>query len=404
MFSMPDWNSDELELVVTDYFDMLVSDLNEDAYEPAEHLQALRELLGGRSGKWIEFKLANISAALGELNMPHLDAYPPAGIVQPVLTRAVQDYVRDNAGPWTPGESIAAAEAADDSDQRATAPVNVVKQAAAPALFRGHHLASTAVAGDPPHDLDVAVDTVPLDGQLLAEILPFREAGGDDIVAPTEAAREDVVAVSATPYAEDPVEAVQSGEPEGDEYEVEEVSPIGGDLPATNAQSNGQADDIDETDGKADEIGEPLANTEPIAFVSTQPDEDAAILRAVEARALDAATIFYESTGWVVTAATPDQPFDLLCTRDDAPELHVAVRGTTGQGQPVFLTPPEVEHARTHKPVDLYLLHGVSADQSDPSSVRVAGGRPELVQDWSPDDERLRPTGFAYIPPERLAS
>ena len=271
MFSMPDWNPDELGLIVSEYFDMLLRELNGESYDPATYLQGLREVLDGRSGNWIEFKLANISAALVDLNLPCIAAYPPEGNVQGVLTEAVQNYARDNAGPWKISEPQSQAEQ-DDTP-------------------RGE---SASGDGDAPDD----------------------------------------------------------GEP------------------------SIEADLADDSSGR----------------------------RAVETRALDVATTFYSSTGWSVKVADPGQPYELVCTRKDRPELHVAVKGTAGPGMPVFLTPPDVEHARTYKPFDLYLLHGVRLDRSDPSCVRAEGGKPELVQDWDPNDDRLRPTGYAYLPPETIAS
>lgn len=276
MFSMPDWNPDELGLIVSEYFDMLLRELNGESYDSGAYLQGLREVLDGRSGKWIEFKLANISAALADLNLPCIAAYPPDGNVQGVLTEAVREFARDNPGPWKLSEP----------------PI--------------------------PDEQDVA---------------PHAEPGNDG--------------------------------PESNNSDVPGA-------------------------------GEPAPGADPA--------DDSSSRRAVETRAMDVATAFYSSTGWSVKAADPGQPFELVCTRESGPELHVAVRGTAGPGLPVFLAPPDVEHARTYKPFDLYLLHGVSMDRSDPSCVRAEGGRPELVQDWDPSDDRLRPTGYAYLPPDTLAS
>ena len=102
MFSMPDWNPDELELIVSEYFDMLLCEMNGEPYDSSAYLQGLRDVLDGRSGKWIEFKLANISAALLELNLPSIAMYAPDGNVQEVLAEAVKSFARENPGPWTP--------------------------------------------------------------------------------------------------------------------------------------------------------------------------------------------------------------------------------------------------------------------------------------------------------------
>jgi hypothetical protein len=57
------WSDREQDLIVADYFDMLQIELSGGTVNKAERKRALQALIG-RSGGPIEFKRANVSAAL----------------------------------------------------------------------------------------------------------------------------------------------------------------------------------------------------------------------------------------------------------------------------------------------------------------------------------------------------
>ena len=61
-----DWNDDELDIIVADYFTMLGSELRGLDYNKSAHRRALVERTGRTEGS-IERKHQNISAVLGEL-------------------------------------------------------------------------------------------------------------------------------------------------------------------------------------------------------------------------------------------------------------------------------------------------------------------------------------------------
>lgn len=83
------WTPGELELVVADYLDMLVLDLNGQAFNKAERRRRLQPLLNQRSDASIEFKRRNISAVLQGLGIPPLRGYLPASNVQRELVEEV---------------------------------------------------------------------------------------------------------------------------------------------------------------------------------------------------------------------------------------------------------------------------------------------------------------------------
>jgi hypothetical protein len=69
-----DWNDDELDAIVADYFDMLTADLTGRPYVKSRHRAALMAQIGRSDGS-IEFKHQNISAVLEELGAPWISGY-----------------------------------------------------------------------------------------------------------------------------------------------------------------------------------------------------------------------------------------------------------------------------------------------------------------------------------------
>lgn len=72
------WTRLEDEAAVSDYLDMLVEELSGRPVNKAEHNRRLRALLTERSKGSIEFKHANISAAMIDLGYRYVDGYKRA--------------------------------------------------------------------------------------------------------------------------------------------------------------------------------------------------------------------------------------------------------------------------------------------------------------------------------------
>jgi hypothetical protein len=70
-----DWGRQEVEAIVADYLSMLASELSGNAYSKTAHRTALKPHLNGRSDQSIEYKYANISAALLEAGFPYIQGY-----------------------------------------------------------------------------------------------------------------------------------------------------------------------------------------------------------------------------------------------------------------------------------------------------------------------------------------
>lgn len=83
------WSTTEIRLIVADYLDMLVLDLNGQRFNKAERRRRLLPLLNQRTEASIEFKRRNISAVLQSFGIPPLQGYLPASNVQRELIEEV---------------------------------------------------------------------------------------------------------------------------------------------------------------------------------------------------------------------------------------------------------------------------------------------------------------------------
>ena len=85
------WSRREVEAIVADYFDMLEHEMRGASVNKAEHNRMLQAQIGRSRGS-IEFKHANISAALLELGFPLIiDGYKPRPNIQGLLLEVVAE-------------------------------------------------------------------------------------------------------------------------------------------------------------------------------------------------------------------------------------------------------------------------------------------------------------------------
>ena len=88
-----DWQTDELNAIVVDYFDMLAADLADQPYVKSAHRAALTKRIGRPTGS-IEFKHQNISAVLDELGLPWISGYKPARNYQHAIFGAIERQLK----------------------------------------------------------------------------------------------------------------------------------------------------------------------------------------------------------------------------------------------------------------------------------------------------------------------
>lgn len=86
------WSQHEVELIVADYFAMLMKELAGEPYVKAEHNRNTQKLLNNRSKQSLEWKYRNISAVLARLGAPYIRGYVPAWNYQRALVDAVVAY------------------------------------------------------------------------------------------------------------------------------------------------------------------------------------------------------------------------------------------------------------------------------------------------------------------------
>jgi hypothetical protein len=87
-----DWQDDELDAIVADYFAMLAADLSGRPYVKSKHSVALMAQIG-RTHRSVEFKHQNISAVLDELGMPWIPGYKPKRNYQNAIFDAIDRYL-----------------------------------------------------------------------------------------------------------------------------------------------------------------------------------------------------------------------------------------------------------------------------------------------------------------------
>lgn len=90
-----DWTPEEVKLIVEDYFEMLLFELNHKKYNKTSHRKSLIPLLNKRSDGSVEFKHQNISAALINMGLPYIDGYKPRFRYQKkLLEKQISEYIK----------------------------------------------------------------------------------------------------------------------------------------------------------------------------------------------------------------------------------------------------------------------------------------------------------------------
>ncbi len=95
MINRNDWQDEELELIVADYFDMLQRELEGQPFNKSEHRRMLQAQLERSDGS-IEFKRRNISAVMEILGLPFIEGYVPAENYQASLFKVVEARLEAN--------------------------------------------------------------------------------------------------------------------------------------------------------------------------------------------------------------------------------------------------------------------------------------------------------------------
>lgn len=88
-----DWTTQELELIIRDYFEMFSNEIAGKHYSKTSHRKALLPLLVNRTEGSIEFKHQNISAILQQQGLPYLKGYKPKSHFQQQMIEVVTKFI-----------------------------------------------------------------------------------------------------------------------------------------------------------------------------------------------------------------------------------------------------------------------------------------------------------------------
>ncbi|WP_342612694.1 DUF3883 domain-containing protein [Burkholderia ambifaria] len=88
-----DWNREEIEATVQDYFQMLNLEAHQQEFSKSHHNAQLRKNLTSRSKGSIDLKHNNISAILDQLGLPYIVGYKPRSHFQGLLREIVISYI-----------------------------------------------------------------------------------------------------------------------------------------------------------------------------------------------------------------------------------------------------------------------------------------------------------------------
>lgn len=91
-----DWSDSENDLIVADYFEMLIAELSGRKYNKSAQRRALLPQLKNRSEGSVEFKHQNISAVLASLGEVWIDGYKPLFNLQTPLEYAVVRWLNSH--------------------------------------------------------------------------------------------------------------------------------------------------------------------------------------------------------------------------------------------------------------------------------------------------------------------
>ena len=120
--------------------------------------------------------------------------------------------------------------------------------------------------------------------------------------------------------------------------------------------------------------------------------------RAVETRAMELATAFYEGDGYVVSDVSRYKSYDLECTKPGT-VVHVEVKGTTGNGERILLTRNEVIHAMEFPGAALLVVNKIERTHSVSGTCQASSGEiSEHLHPWDIDQGSLEPLAYSYSP------
>jgi hypothetical protein len=116
---------------------------------------------------------------------------------------------------------------------------------------------------------------------------------------------------------------------------------------------------------------------------------------AVEAYAMNVARFYFEALGMKVTDVSSRASFDLLCT-EPGNEIHVEVKGTTGNGDAITLTSNEVSQTE-HFECALFVVSNIRLDDKYSDDPAATDGDAYLFKPWQAHRHKLTPLAYECV-------
>lgn len=111
--------------------------------------------------------------------------------------------------------------------------------------------------------------------------------------------------------------------------------------------------------------------------------------RAVELRAMELVTSYYEELGADVQDVSANRPFDLLVTIPEGVVVTVEVKGSAGDGSEILLTRGEVDHHREAYPANALAVVSSILLDGPPDAPKASGGDLTVLPPWLIDDAAI---------------
>jgi hypothetical protein len=125
----------------------------------------------------------------------------------------------------------------------------------------------------------------------------------------------------------------------------------------------------------------------------------ARVRRAIELRAMEVATRYFQNQNWAVTDVAAQESYDLLCTKNGTTR-RVEVKGTAGTAHVVLVTANEVQIAQQSPSESmLAVVYSIVLDTNANGEYSASGGHLRLVSPWDPDPSNLEAVAFRYTLP-----
>jgi hypothetical protein len=119
---------------------------------------------------------------------------------------------------------------------------------------------------------------------------------------------------------------------------------------------------------------------------------------AVEDYSMKRATQYWEKRG-IVEDVHGNSSYDLVCTVRGS-KKHIEVKGTTGEGLEILVTPNEVKHAKTYADVCLTVVSNIVVRVTPKGRIRASGGEVTVFDPWKINDGKLTAVGYVHeVPP-----